>query len=186
MQICAGNSHICASTHSTDVEALSPHLENGRARLSEISDEDSDHSDEMAGTNKRAETAPTVPTLNEHRLAGRHNINPTHMELMMQTNIMPATGAATVVLCHREEADNYDRVLVSLSDDWRIIECKDAIQFITQRKSPGGVVGARWRNIRYHRTRDTLTEACHRSGIFPTPDPAAAIAALPAICGRAQ
>jgi hypothetical protein len=104
---------------------------------------------------------------------------------MMQTNIMPAPGAATV-LCRQESAPNYDRVVVVLNDRWRLIECRDGIQWILQeREGAADTPATRFRSRRYHRTRDTLFVAMGRIGIFPTADHAAAIAALPSICGRA-
>lgn len=126
-------------------------------------------------------TAPTVPAPNSNRPGRRPNINPTAMDLMMSINTTLRPAGAT---CHREEAENYDRVLVDMGRDWRLIECRDNIQFILQRKSPGSVVGVRWRNVRYHRTRDTLFEAATRSGIDLSAKQAATIRALPAICGQ--
>lgn len=102
------------------------------------------------------------------------------MESHITVARQPATG-----LCHREGADNYDRVLVTLGDDWRIIECRDAIQFILQRRPPETVLGARWRGFRYHRNRSTFPEVWRRSAAFPDATQFASIDALPAICGRA-
>lgn len=126
---------------------------------------------------KRA-TAGTV-TLNSNRPGRRINTNP-HKELMMQSNITAGTQPAT---CHREEADNYDRVLVRIGTDWRIIECKDGLQYILQRAAGERRGGARWRCVAYHRTRNTLPEACHRRGAFLDPVRMAEIARLPEICG---
>ncbi|QMV02593.1 hypothetical protein GHV40_14385 [Devosia sp. D6-9] len=98
--------------------------------------------------------------------------------MSINTTLRPA-GAT----CHREEAENYDRIQVDMGRDWRLIECRDNIQFILQRKSPGSAVGVRWRNVRYHRTRDTPFEAATRSGIDLSAKQAATIRA-PAICGQ--
>lgn len=136
-------------------------------------------------TQSKRTTAATV-ALSNTALLGGTNINPTQMDLTMNTHIIAPAEGATAMLCHREEAANYDRVLIQLDDGWRLIECKDAIQFILQRKSPQTVVGARWRNVRYHRASDTLPEACRHLGITLTSSQVAAISALPRICRRAQ
>ena len=36
---------------------------------------------------------------------------------------------------HRERDDNYQGVIVQLDPRWRIIECRDAIQWIIQKRS---------------------------------------------------
>lgn len=129
---------------------------------------------------KRA-TAGTV-TLIPNRLAGRININP----VKDQTMQLITTADAPSAMCHREEADNYDRVLVRIGADWRIIECKDGLQYILQRAAGERRGGARWRCVAYHRTRDTLPEACHRRGAFLDPIRMAEIARLREICGVAS
>ena len=57
----------------------------------------------------------------------------------------------------RECADDYDRLVVKLSNDWRIIECRDGIQWILQRQgSPKGSRKDDWRARSYCRTSEAL------------------------------
>ena len=79
---------------------------------------------------------------------------------------------------HHETADEYGRVVARVSDGWRVIVCKDAHQWILQRrdKTPAG---GRWRAVRFHRTRDALIRSC--AAFCEACDPAALVilAALP-------
>jgi hypothetical protein len=93
-----------------------------------------------------------------------------------------STSQTGAPLCHREEADSYDRVILRVNEDIRIIECKDGIQWIGQHRAGQRAGEPRWRNVWYHRTRDTLEAACQRSGAFLTDDQRAVIARLPSIC----
>jgi len=77
---------------------------------------------------------------------------------------------------HRERDDAYRGVLVQLSDRWRVILCKDAIQWIVQKRT------ARrdgWRGVSYHRTRQSLIAACARFQGALGPESIAALALLP-------
>lgn len=51
----------------------------------------------------------------------------------------------------RESSAAYGRVVTHLNEEWRVIECRDGIQWIVQRW-----VGNRWRNETYHRQREFL------------------------------
>ncbi|WIJ26617.1 hypothetical protein [Devosia sp. RR2S18] len=90
------------------------------------------------------------------------------------------TPTATV---HREEADNYDRIILQVNDALRIIECKDGIQWIGQHRAGQRAGEPRWRSAWYHRTSSTLEAACQRSGAVLSDEQRAVIAALPSICG---
>ena len=56
-----------------------------------------------------------------------------------------------------ESADDYGRI-VSSNGKFRVIVCKGNLQWIVQRRdrSNGGLAGARWRSLRYFRTRAAL------------------------------
>lgn len=60
---------------------------------------------------------------------------------------------------HHETADNYVRVLVRLDQNWRVIECKDRIQWILQRRDAVRSGQTRWKGVRYFRTRKALIRA---------------------------
>jgi hypothetical protein len=56
----------------------------------------------------------------------------------------------------REESENYQAVVVRLNWNWRIIECRDAIQWILQRKAGMRHGEPRWDARCYCRTRQGL------------------------------
>lgn len=63
-----------------------------------------------------------------------------------------------------ESADNYRRVVSRLNARWRVIECRDGIQWILQQGKSSGH-GMAWRGRSYCRTKAGLMRACaHRIG----------------------
>lgn len=77
-----------------------------------------------------------------------------------------------------ETANSYERVVARLCDDWRVIVCKDNIQWILQRRKKGGAERP-WRAVSYCCTREALIRLCATSCGQIDPDAAAALAALP-------
>ena len=59
---------------------------------------------------------------------------------------------ATLSSSERERDDHYSRVIVNLNSNWRVIVCKDGIQWILQSRR-----GAEWRGRSYHTSRDSLS-----------------------------
>ena len=57
-----------------------------------------------------------------------------------------------------ESTDNYDDVILHLTARWRIICCKDRIQWIIQKKEASHA--APWRGVSYHTFRDSLMRTC--------------------------
>jgi len=58
---------------------------------------------------------------------------------------------------HRESADDYLRVVAILNARWRVIACRDGIQWILQRRNaPETARGDDWRGRSYCRTREAL------------------------------
>lgn len=90
----------------------------------------------------------------------------------------PLISSARPNASHRESDDGYRDVVAVLDDRWRVIVCKDAIQWIVQfaKKSGRGVA---WRSARYVRTRDGLIAACARSMPEISPSALAILQALP-------
>lgn len=78
---------------------------------------------------------------------------------------------------HHETADDYRRVIARLSDGCRVVICKDAHQWILQRRKGGGGEWP-WRAVRFHRTRDALIRS---TGALCGPCDAAAVAILAAL-----
>lgn len=80
-----------------------------------------------------------------------------------------------------ETADEYPCIVARLNDTWRVITCKNGIQWIVQKRQGNG----QWRGVTFHRTRDVLMrdarDANTRQSARGTIDPAAweALAALP-------
>jgi hypothetical protein len=63
----------------------------------------------------------------------------------------------------RESADEYGRVIVQFNARWRVIECRDRIQWILQRIDGERHGKKRWTGRSYCRTREGLTQACRMS-----------------------
>ena len=63
---------------------------------------------------------------------------------------------------HRESSDHYSSVILSLNNRWRIILCRQGLQWILQRRE--NLHGGAWRGFRYFRTRTALIEECGRLG----------------------
>lgn len=59
-----------------------------------------------------------------------------------------------------EESDGYPNVVARLGDDWRVIVCRDGIQWIVQRRAGKRHGGARWEARGYCRTREGLLLRC--------------------------
>lgn len=59
-----------------------------------------------------------------------------------------------------EAAEDYPDVIAKLNMEWRIILCRDGIQWILQRHT-----GGRWRSLSYCRTRDGLLRCIRDAGI---------------------
>ena len=63
---------------------------------------------------------------------------------------------------HLERDDAYRYVVAQLAPRWRVIVCKDGIQWILQRKEASH--GGPWRGVSYHTNRDRLLRACGSVG----------------------
>lgn len=55
-----------------------------------------------------------------------------------------------------EEADNYPAVVARLNDRWRVIECRDRMQWILQMRKGQRDGQSVWRGRRFHRDREAL------------------------------
>lgn len=80
-----------------------------------------------------------------------------------------------------ETADDYSGFVVQLNPDWRVVECRDRIQWILQgRGSPKKPRRNDWRARSYCRSREGLLR-CTREYVGPLdPTIAAVLEALPA------
>ena len=77
-------------------------------------------------------------------------------------NAPPPTGLraapVTAPQTHRERDDGYKSVVAQLTTRWRVIVCKDGMQWIVQQKEASN--GGPWRGMGYHTNRDGLLRAC--------------------------
>ncbi|MCR9151252.1 MAG: hypothetical protein NXH83_13845 [Rhodobacteraceae bacterium] len=60
---------------------------------------------------------------------------------------------------HHETADDYVGTVAQLNATWRVIVCRDGIQWILQRRKNGGAERP-WRSVHYCQTRKALTRLC--------------------------
>ena len=90
------------------------------------------------------------------------------------------TGLTPIVIpSHRERDDIYQGVIVQLAPRWRIIECRDAIQWIIQKRSAEPSHSGEWRGDSYVVSRDALIELSVKRGLLSEPLKRAVLEALP-------
>jgi hypothetical protein len=79
-----------------------------------------------------------------------------------------------------ESADGYHRLVAHLNRKWRVIECREAIQWILQhRGSPETARRDDWRGRSYCRTSEALIRCTREYCGFIDPTAAAVLSALP-------
>lgn len=81
----------------------------------------------------------------------------------------------------RESDDGYQPVVAVLADRWRVIVCRDGIQWILQHRGSATQTPTRadWRGFRYLRTRQGLISSCERSVPEIRPSALTILQALP-------
>lgn len=94
------------------------------------------------------------------------------------------SGTGKSARATHETADTYARVVARLCDGWRVIACRNDLQWIVQRRKKGGGE-CPWRAVGYFRTRDALVRLCAASCWRIDPAALAALAALPERIGGA-
>ena len=57
---------------------------------------------------------------------------------------------------HRERDADYRHIVTELSDRWRLIVCRDGLQWIIQRRDGERSGRARWTGVYYCQTREAL------------------------------
>ena len=81
----------------------------------------------------------------------------------------PSTAIAGV--SDRERDPNYRAVVAILSGSWRVIACRDGLQWIIQRRDGESAGQARWTGVHYCTTRNALIRLCR--ALEPLSDPGA-------------
>ena len=67
------------------------------------------------------------------------------------------TGVTPVYnVSHRESDDSYDKVVLQLAPRWRIIECRNAEQWIIQKRSADHLDRGKWTGVSYVVSRKKL------------------------------
>ena len=92
----------------------------------------------------------------------------------LYTGLTPVYNAS-----HRERDDSYTKVILQLAPRWRIIECRNAEQWIIQHRSAEPLPGGVWRSISYVVSRDKLIELSASLGLLSEPSKRAVLEALP-------
>lgn len=79
-----------------------------------------------------------------------------------------------------ETADDYRGFVAQLNPDWRVVECRDRIQWVLQRRgSPKKSRGDDWRGRSYCRTSQALIRSAREHAGVVSPAAATILGALP-------
>ena len=95
------------------------------------------------------------------------------------TRLENSTGSLSLPPSHRERDDHYAKVIVQLGPRWRIIVCKDGIQWILQQRSVAAPNTGTWSGKSYSTTRSGLIAACSDRELLSDPSARQALDALP-------
>jgi hypothetical protein len=92
-------------------------------------------------------------------MGGIHNETPARTMSALVANTPPSKawpGVSSVATpSHRERDDGYNRVLVRLGPCWRVVLCRDGLQYISQRRYSEAPAWA-WRGMGYSTSRSAL------------------------------
>ena len=80
---------------------------------------------------------------------------------------------------HMERDDAYSKVILQLAPRWRIIECRNAEQWIIQHRSAEPLHQGVWRSVSYVVSRDKLIKLSVSLGFLSEPSKRAVLEALP-------
>ena len=90
-----------------------------------------------------------------------------------------AESAPVYNATHMERDDAYSKVILQLAPRWRIIECRNAEQWIIQKRSAEPLHQGVWRSVSYVVSRDKLIELSASLGLLSEPSKRALLEALP-------
>ena len=86
------------------------------------------------------------------------------MSILIVNQVRPTRRLAHAL---HETSDTYTGLIARLSDPWRVIVCRDQLQWILQRRDAQRSGQPRWKGVRYFRTREALIRVsralCERS-----------------------
>ena len=92
----------------------------------------------------------------------------------LYTGLTPVYNAS-----HRERDDSYGKVVLQLASRWRIIECRNAEQWIIQKRSAEPLDRGKWTGVSYVVSRDKLIALSASLGLLSEPSKRAVLEALP-------
>ena len=101
------------------------------------------------------------------------------------TPTLPQTTRHHSYTSYRERDDCYAAVVIHLTQRWRIIVCKDGIQWILQQRSVAPPNTGTWSGKSYPTTRDALIAACSGRGLLSDPSARQVLNDLPDRIGGA-
>ena len=101
------------------------------------------------------------------------------------TPTLPLTTRHHSYTSYRERDDCYAAVVIHLTQRWRIIVCKDGIQWILQQRSVAPPNTGTWSGKSYPTTRDALIAACSDRELLSAPSARQVLNDLPDRIGGA-
>ena len=101
------------------------------------------------------------------------------------TPTLPQTTRHHSYTSYRERDDCYAAVVIHLTQRWRIIVCKDGIQWILQQRSVAPPNTGTWAGKSYSTTRSGLITACSDRELLSDPSARQALDDLPVRIGGA-
>ena len=93
------------------------------------------------------------------------------------TPTLPQTARHCTRISHREREDGYIATVVQFNQRWRLVLCKDQIQWIIQKKESSH--RGFWRSKHYLTCKDSVLKASVRLGLLSDPKVDAVLHALP-------
>lgn len=101
----------------------------------------------------------------------------------------PPRGVKHIVLspgddARKETSDFYGSVIAILASRWRVIACRNGIQWILQKRTAEPLHKGIWRGQSYHTSRIGLIEACARLELLSDDEALAALEALPELLSQ--
>ena len=93
------------------------------------------------------------------------------------TPTLPQTACQCSCISHREREDGYIATVVQFSERWRLIHCKDEIQWIIQKKESSR--RGDWRGLKYLTSRESVFAACGKLELLSDPEVEATLRRLP-------
>jgi len=93
------------------------------------------------------------------------------------TPTLPQTVRHCTRISHREREDGYIATVAQFNQRWRLVLCKDQIQWIIQRKESSR--RGDWRGLKYLTSRESVFAACGKLELLSDPKVEEILNALP-------